>query len=77
MTKYSQDDLALLDSLGTEPLLLPREVGMIMRVDPKTVTRWSQAGRLPCIKTLGGHRRYRVSDVRALYAKLYGEPIQL
>ena len=38
-------------------------------VDPKTVTRWANAGRLPCITTLGGHRRYREADVRALFGQ--------
>ena len=47
-------------------LLTPAEVAAIFRVDPKTVTRWAQAGRISSIRTLGGHRRYRESEVRAL-----------
>ena len=43
----------------TEPLLTPAEVATLFRVDPKTVTRWAQAGKLTSIRTLGGHRRYR------------------
>jgi excisionase family DNA binding protein len=35
-------------------------------VDPKTVTRWAKAGKLTSIRTLGGHRRYRESEVRGL-----------
>ena len=31
-----------------------------------TVTRWAKAGKLSAIRTLGGHRRYRESEVRAL-----------
>ena len=38
----------------------------MFRVDPKTVTRWAKAGKLTSIRTLGGHRRYRESEVRAL-----------
>ena len=38
----------------------------MFRVDPKTVTRWAKAGRLSAIRTLGGHRRYRESEVREL-----------
>ena len=38
------------------------------RVDPKTVTRWAKAGKLTSIRTLGGHRRYRETEVRALLA---------
>lgn len=50
----------------TEPLLTPSEVASMFRVDPKTVTRWAKAGKLSAIRTLGGHRRYRESEVRAL-----------
>lgn len=32
----------------------------------RTVTRWAQAGRIGSIRTPGGHRRYRESEVRAL-----------
>ncbi len=50
----------------TEPLLTPAEVAAMFRVDPKTVTRWAKAGKLNSIRTLGGHRRYREAEVRAL-----------
>ena len=49
-----------------ERLLTPSEVAAMFRVDPKTVTRWAAAGRLTSIRTLGGHRRYRQSEVEAL-----------
>ncbi len=49
-----------------EPLLTPAEVASMFRVDPKTVTRWAKAGKLSAIRTLGGHRRSRESEVRAL-----------
>jgi excisionase family DNA binding protein len=50
----------------TDKLLTPAEVAVMFRVDPKTVTRWARDGRLASIRTLGGHRRYRESDVLAL-----------
>jgi excisionase family DNA binding protein len=46
-----------------EVLLTPREVADLFGVDPKTVTRWAKAGKLTSIRTLGGHRRYRKSEV--------------
>jgi excisionase family DNA binding protein len=49
-----------------EPLLTPAEVAALFQVDPKTVTRWANAGKLASIRTLGGHRRYIESEVRAL-----------
>jgi excisionase family DNA binding protein len=49
-----------------EVLLTPAEVASLFRVDPKTVTRWAKSGKLTSIRTLGGHRRYKESEVRAL-----------
>jgi excisionase family DNA binding protein len=49
-----------------EALLTPAEVAALFRVDPKTVTRWAKAGKLSSIRTLGGHRRYRETEVRGL-----------
>jgi excisionase family DNA binding protein len=49
-----------------EVLLTPAEVAQLFRVDPKTVTRWAKAGKLTAIRTLGGHRRYRQSEVQNL-----------
>ena len=53
-------------SVAQEVLLTPAEVAKLFRVDPKTVTRWAKAGKLTAIRTLGGHRRYRRSEVQAL-----------
>ncbi len=50
-----------------EVLLTPAEVAALFRVDPKTVTRWAKAGKLTAIRTLGGHRRYRQSEVLGLF----------
>ena len=50
----------------SETLLTPSEVATLFRVDPKTVTRWAKAGKISSIRTLGGHRRYRESEVRTL-----------
>lgn len=50
----------------SENLLTPAEVAALFRVDPKTVTRWAKAGKLSSIRTLGGHRRYRESEVQEL-----------
>jgi excisionase family DNA binding protein len=47
-------------------LLAPREVAALFRVDPKTVTRWAEQGRLTTVRTLGGHRRFRAEEVYAL-----------
>lgn len=49
-----------------ETLLTPSEVAALFRVDPKTVTRWAKSGKISSIRTLGGHRRYRESEVKQL-----------
>ena len=59
----SQSNLSI---TAQEKLLTPAEVATLFRVDPKTVTRWAKAGKLTSIRTLGGHRRYKESEVKAL-----------
>lgn len=49
-----------------ERLLTPGEVAAMFRVDPKTVTRWAAMGRIGSVRTPGGHRRFRESEVREL-----------
>lgn len=47
-----------------EALLTPSEVAAMFRVNPKTVTRWARSGKISAIRTLGGHRRFRESEIR-------------
>ena len=63
-------EVALVSIEASERLLTPGEVALMFRVDPKTVTRWASAGRIGSIRTPGGHRRFRESEVRALLADL-------
>ena len=51
-----------------EALLTPGEVAALFRVDPKTVTRWANSGRISAVRTLGGHRRFREVEIRAALA---------
>ena len=57
-------DEILNGSIDDNTLLTPAELAGALRVNPKTVSRWEKTGKIPCIRTLGGHRRFRVSDVR-------------
>ena len=57
----------------SERLLTPGEVAALFRVDPKTVTRWATAGRIGSIRTPGGHRRFRESEVKSLLRELTTE----
>lgn len=64
--------------LQVDALLTPSEVADMFHVDIRTVRRWAKAGKLTFVRTLGGHRRFRELEVRALLAasaepKLGGE----
>lgn len=55
--------------------LLTAEVADILHVTAKTVSRWAKEGRLPHLRTLGGHRRYPEDEIRALAAQLADNPV--
>lgn len=38
----------------------------MFRVGPKTVNRWADQGELTIKRTVGGHRRYLLSEVNEL-----------
>ena len=52
------------DHTAPDALLTTAEVAALFRVNPKTVTRWARAGKITAIRTLGGHRRFRASEIR-------------
>ncbi len=55
--------------------LHPAEVADILHVSPKTVSRWAKDGKLPFLKTLGGHRRYPAAEIRRLAEELQVRPM--
>ena len=63
------------DSRSESRLLTPAEVAALFRVDPKTVTRWAQQGKLSAIRTLGGHRRYSESEIQAFLDRTHPVPV--
>lgn len=50
--------------------LTPGQVARRLGVSPKTIYRWATDGRIPCVVTLGGHRRFRVADIAAVAAAM-------
>jgi excisionase family DNA binding protein len=52
--------------ITSDDLLTSAEVADLFRVHQKTVVRWTKQGKLSCLRTPGGHRRYREIEVRAL-----------
>lgn len=62
-----------MQSLHTNsPLLTPREVAILFRVNSKTVSRWATQGKLKTVRTLGGHRRFNRAEVEGLLAEQKG-----
>lgn len=53
--------------------LTPAEVAQLLHVSPKTISRWATQGWLPCLVTLGGHRRFRRQDVEEAARRMSGE----
>ena len=51
------------------------EVADLLHVSPKTVSRWAKEGKLPFLKTLGGHRRYPAAEIRQLANELQVRPM--
>ena len=62
--------------MADNELLTPSEVAEMFRVNPKTVTRWARAGRISAVRTLGGHRRFRASEIRQLLESVEVEDLQ-
>jgi excisionase family DNA binding protein len=61
-------------SPDTPGYLHTAEVADILQVSPKTVSRWAKEGKLPFLKTLGGHRRYPAADIHQLADELQVRP---
>jgi MerR family transcriptional regulator, light-induced transcriptional regulator len=47
-------------------ILSTREVAALLKVSEATVKRWSDANMITCLRTPGGHRKFRRQDIRKL-----------
>jgi excisionase family DNA binding protein len=54
-------------------LLRTREVALLFEVSERAVTDWATKGRIPSIRTPGGHRRYPADAVAGMLAAERGE----
>ena len=52
-----------------DKLLKIREVADLLRVDITTLRRWDKNGKLPPIKTIGGHRMYYSSQIESILGR--------
>lgn len=46
-----------------DEMLTPADVALMMGVSAKSVARWAKDGRLPSVRTPGGHHRFRRGDI--------------
>lgn len=46
-------------------LLRTREVARLFQVSERTVAEWARRGRIPSVRTPGGHRLYPAEQIRA------------
>lgn len=49
-----------------DELISISEAAEMLGVCTKTIRDWTNDDRLPCIRTLGGHRRFRRLDIERL-----------
>lgn len=57
------------DVFPEEPKVSVGEVAKALRVSPKTVSRWCDAGKIAYARTLGGHRRIPIRELERLLAR--------
>ncbi len=63
--------MATPDAMPTDGMYIKTaDVARILRVSPKTVSRWAREGKLPHLVTLGGHRRFPEGEIRDLARRL-------
>jgi excisionase family DNA binding protein len=58
--------MAVSEKAGAEEFLTPAQAAAILHVSPQTISRWAKEGRIGAIVTLGGHRRFRAEEIRAI-----------
>ena len=49
--------------IDADRLLTSHEVGALLQVNPSSINKWVNEGRLAAFRTPGGHRRIRAGDL--------------
>lgn len=47
-------------------LLSPQQAAKMLNVTITTLRNWDVAGKIKAIRTLGGHRRYKLQDIKKI-----------
>ena len=53
-------------AMPNDDIVSTGEGAAIAQVSPETLRRWADTGKVPSIRTLGGQRRFRRSDLERL-----------
>ena len=59
---------------GDERLLTIGQAADLLGVHPLTIRNWSEKGTIRCLRTPGGHRRYRLRDLQRVLAAPQDDP---
>lgn len=59
--------------LSEPEILKPAQVAKMIGVNQKTIARWADAGKLPCMKTPGGHRLFEKKAVEKFMKDMHME----
>jgi excisionase family DNA binding protein len=57
-----------METLRKRKIIGVQDVAALWNVDPKTVARWANAGKVPHFRTPGGHRRFYEDEILSLVA---------
>ena len=49
--------------MSNKEFLRPKEVREILKISDKTIYNWEKSGKLTCIRTRGGERRFLRTDI--------------
>ena len=60
---------------GRTKLYSTADVARLLRVDASTVKRWADSGKLVCFRTIGGHRRFNLNQIREFVVNYHLEGI--
>ena len=61
-------------NLTPDRLLTSHEVGLLLQVNPSSINKWVNEGRIPAFRTPGGHRRIKVADLLTFLTE-HGMPV--
>jgi excisionase family DNA binding protein len=55
-----------------DELISPREAAKMLGVSVMAIRSWENDKKIKCVRTLGGHRRYRLGDIQKILEKNSG-----